>query len=144
MALRRINMRASPHRKYPDFAMVWSVNTGTMASMSCSLIIGLHLCLLTGCVEPIGAEPDGGDTVPGLFTMGDFLSGQGIPDLEICLMNTDNYDRTDAEGDATLSLPEEFDVGITIAGGGTPQCCYPCERVPGNWSTATSSRRPLW
>ena len=80
-------------------------------------LLCLSALLAPGCIQ---STPDAVDvpTVPGLFTVGDFISGDGIEDLQICLMNTDTCDRTDSDGSATLSVPAEADIAITIAGGG--------------------------
>jgi len=76
-------------------------------------LIALACCV--GCNTPsAGDEPE---TVSGLFTFGDFMSGNGIEHLAVCELDTDNCDTTDADGFATLSLPAETDFALTIVGG---------------------------
>jgi len=88
-------------------------------------LIPLSLSLLAamGCTDAATADDTGvplddGPMVSLELTVGDFLSLEGIVDLEVCVMRTDNCVLTDGSGLAILTVPADADVGITIEGGG--------------------------
>jgi len=77
------------------------------------------------CAQLPEADDVDAETTAGLFTFGDFLSGNGIEHLEVCILDTDNCDHTDADGFATLSVPANADIAVTIVGGGYASTIMP-------------------
>jgi hypothetical protein len=78
----------------------------------------LALSLGVGCAEP-AVNGDSGDdmgTVTGWFTIGHFITGDGLENIELCVVDTGTCESTDANGNATLLLPADADIALTVAG----------------------------
>jgi len=77
-----------------------------------------RLLIVSSLLAAAGCNAGSEETIPVQFTLGDFMSGDGIEHLDVCVLDTANCDVTDADGTAHLSLPVDSDVVIGITGGG--------------------------
>ena len=92
-----------------------------------TLLSTAALSLAFGCAAS-DASGDSGTDIPvvaGWFTIGHFITGAGLENIELCVVSTEACQTTDANGNATLDLPADAEIALTVAGGEYAPQIYP-------------------